>query len=119
MLEFADDITVISPKITDRLMELRQKEKGHIHWIADVYREEMLEGADLVLAATDDTVCNERIVDDCKKRSILVNTSHKKELCDFYFPGIIRRENLVVGFNSGGLSHHEVKEAREKMEQVL
>lgn len=117
LLEFADNITTVAPKITDRLMKLSQEKQ--IHWVNDVYREEMLEGSDLVLAATDDEACNEKIVEDCKKRGILVNASHKKELCDFYFPGIIKQGNLVVGFNSSGSSHREVKEAREKIEFML
>ncbi|MDE7038196.1 MAG: bifunctional precorrin-2 dehydrogenase/sirohydrochlorin ferrochelatase, partial [Lachnospiraceae bacterium] len=94
-------------------------ESGRISWKDGVYQEEVLEEADLVLAATDDAVCNEKVVEDCRERGILVNTSHKKELCDFYFPGIIRQGDLVMGICSGGMSHREVKEAREKMERAL
>ena len=52
-------------------------------------------------------------------KTIPVNTSHKKELCDFYFPGILCQENLVMGFCSGGTDHRKVREIREKVEQIL
>lgn len=117
LLEFSDHIVVISPKVTDRLKDLSRD--GRIEWISDVYREEMTEGADLVLAATDDAACNTRVVEDCRARGIPVNTSHRKELCDFYFPGIIRQENLVMGFSSGGQDHRKVRELREKAEHFF
>lgn len=117
LLKFADDISVVAPKVTERLHRLA--EEGHIIWKECVYQETFLEGVDLVLAATDDAACNEKIVEDCRARGILVNTSHKKELCDFYFPGIIRQGDLVIGFGSSGMSHREVREAREKMQRML
>lgn len=117
LLEFADHITVVAPEVSDRIRQW--KDAGRICWIDDVYHKEILKAADLVLAATDDPVCNEQVVRDCKARGIMVNASHKKELCDFYFPGIIRHKNLVVGVNSGGSDHREVREARERMERAL
>lgn len=117
LLEFAGEITVAAPQALERIKQLNVE--GRVRWIAGVYREEMLEGADLALAATDDNSCNEKVVRDCRARNIPVNTSHKKELCDFYFPGIIRQEDLVVGFCSGGRNHRAVKEAREKVERAL
>lgn len=117
LLEFAGYITVVAPKVTERIMRLSHKDK--IHWIKDIYYKEMLDDADLVLAATDDPVCNNQIVKDCRNRNIPVNTCHQKDMCDFYFPGIIRRENLVMGFTSGGQDHRKIKEIREKVEQIL
>ncbi len=117
LLEFADSIKVVAPKVTERIRQL--KEEGRIRWVCDVYRKEMLKGAELVLAATDDAACNEQIIKDCKAGGILVNASSKKELCDFYFPGIVRQGDLVVGISASGRNHREVKEAREKIERAL
>lgn len=117
LLGFTENITVIAPQVTDRIKKL-SKEK-QIQWILDVYDVKLLKGADFVLAATDDPVCNTRIAADCKAVNIPVNTAHRKELCDFYFPGIIRRENLVIGFCSGGQNHKKVREIREKAEQIF
>ncbi len=117
LLNFSDHILVVAPRVTEKVEQLSMQKR--IRWAADIYHEEMLEGADLVLAATSDKACNIRVVEDCRTRGIPVNTSHKKELCDFYFPGIICRENLVAGFCSGGQDHRRVREAREKAESFF
>ena len=59
----------------------------------------MIQDADLLLAATDDPVCNEQAADECRRRGIPVNVSHKKELCDFYFPGTAVCGDLTAGVN--------------------
>lgn len=117
LLEFSDNIIVVAPEVTERIRQLSGKKQ--IGWIPDIYHEKILDQADLVLAATNDIACNMRVVKDCKARSIPVNTSHKKELCDFFFPGILCQENLVMGFCSSGTDHRKVREIREKVEQIF
>lgn len=117
LLDFAGSITVAAPEATERIRQLSREKK--ICWINGIYHKDMTEEADFVLAATDDDVCNTRIVKDCKALNIPVNACHKKELCDFYFPGIIRRENLVMGFTSGGQDHQKIREIREKTERIF
>lgn len=117
LLSFTEHIKVVSPELTEGLHHLA--ENGQIVWLEKLYESKVLEGADIVLAATDDASCNEQIVRDCRKRGILVNTAHKKELCDFYFPAVVRRGKLVAGVTAGGLSHKGVKEARECIDRAL
>lgn len=117
LLCFAKDILVVAPEITKEIRELY--ESARIQWVETPYHTEVLRDADMVLAATDDAQCNEQVVEDCHERGILVNAAHKKELCDFYFPGIIQKENLVVGITSSGLSHSEVRQVREQIENTL
>lgn len=117
LLGFAEDILVAAPEITEDIREFY--EAARIQWVETSYHTEVLQGADMVLAATDDVQCNEQIVEDCHERGILVNAAHKKELCDFYFPGVVKKENLVVGVTSSGLSHSEVRHIRERIENAL
>lgn len=117
LLDFATDICVVAPEITDKLRIL--SENRRIQWIQDVYHTNLTEGADIVLAATNSSSCNDQIAADCKARKIPVNTAHKKESCDFYFPGIVRQGNIVTGISTSGLNHHEAKEARERISQAL
>ena len=77
-------VVVAAPELTEKLYGLVKK--GQIEWIQENYDSKMLEGAFIVLAATDNAACNEQIVKDCRRRGILVNTAHRKEFCDFYFP---------------------------------
>ena len=77
-----------------------------------------LEGADIVLAATDREEINTRIWEACKRKGIPVNTADKKERCDFYFPSIVKKDNLVIGINSSGTQPEKVREMRKKIEKL-
>lgn len=117
LLYFAENITVIAPEITAEIQKLA--DDGRIVWKKMRYVKEVLDGADFVLAVTDDADCNEQIVLDCQKQGIMVNTSHKKELCDFYFPGTVIDDDIVVGISSSGQDHTKVKTMRELIEETL
>lgn len=117
LLAFTPNIVVAAPKITAELQRLAGE--GAIVWLKETYCPARLEGIDLVLAATDDARCNEQAVYDCRKRGIPVNAAHKKELCDFYFPAVVRQGGLVAGVTSSGLSHKKAREAREGIEKTL
>lgn len=120
---FAGDITVIAPEITEAVLKLEKEEK--LTCVCRAYRDEDIDGADIVLAATDNRELNARILETCKKeeqrngKKILFNTADNKGLCDFYFPSVIQREELVIGINSGGRSPRKVKAVRERLEKEL
>ena len=57
-----------------------------------------------VLAAAPAEI-NERVVADCRKRGIPVNDASRKENCDFYFPGIVKEGETVIGVTAGGKDH--------------
>lgn len=117
LLGFTEYIQVVSPVLTEKLRCLA--ERGRIGWVKKSYMPEMLDGSDIVLAATNDISCNEQIVEDCNSRGILVNTAHKKELCDFYFPAVVVKENVVAGITASGCSHMQAREARKRVENAL
>ena len=120
LLKFADNITVIAPKVTERIR--KKAEEGKLCWIKESFREDMknrLLDADMVLAATNDIACNEQIMRICNQRGIPVNVSHKKELCDYYFPAVVVKYYVTVGITSGGQSHMQVKKIREQIENAL
>lgn len=127
LLKFAQDILVISPAVTEKL--LQQAKDGKIRWIAETVcvtdgicggeTGKFLRGADMVLAATDDGALNERIRQFCRERGIFVNVSHEKELCDFYFPAVVIRGNVTVGITSGGIDHVQARKVRERVEDAL
>lgn len=87
-----------------------------------IYR---LQDADIVIAATNSPTVNHQVREDCRflekssGKSILVSVADDKNLCDFYFPSIVQKENVVVGINSGGESPKITKELRKKIEESL
>lgn len=123
LAHFAGDITVVAPEITEAVRKLERE--GKLKCIRRAYQDEDIDGADMVLAATNNRELNARILETCKKeeqrngKKILFNTADNKGLCDFYFPSVIQREELVIGINSGGQSPRKVKAVRERLEKEL
>lgn len=106
LAEFGCRITVVSPRITDEL--LKMTEQGTILWKEEEYQRKVLEEEGrrpvFVLAAAQDAV-NAQVVRDCKNVRIPVNDASRKENCDFYFPGLIKDGETVVGVTAGGMDH--------------
>ena len=63
-----------------------------------------LEGAFLVVVATNDNALNQRISDLCRRQRIPVNVVDDKEKCSYIFPSYVKEQNLVGAFSSGGNS---------------
>ena len=117
LLEFAGKITVVAPEISEEILALAGK--GPVQLKRRVFEEVDLDGADMVLAITDDKELNQKIGTLCREKGIPVNTSHDKDLCDFYFPGVVQKENVVVGVTASGKDHKQAKEVTEKIREAL
>lgn len=123
LCHFAEDIIVIALKFTESLLRLAAA--GKIRCLQKPYEEGDGSCADIVLAATDKKELNRHIWEECRKaelnegRRILVNVADDKELCDFYFPAVVRENDIVIGINSGGSNPGKVKEVRRKIEKEL
>ena len=59
------------------------------------------------------------ICDDCRLRNIPVNASSDRTLCDFYFPGIVREDNVVVGVTTSGEDHICARRVTEQIRNLL
>ena len=70
-----------------------------------------LEGADYVLAATNDQSINHQIYEKCREGNIPVNVADDKEKSDFYFPGVVRKNGITVGVTAEGKDHELAKKA--------
>ena len=53
------------------------------------------------------------------RRNILVNTVDDPENCGFYFPALVRKNNVTVGISTGGASPVFARYLREKTEELL
>lgn len=120
---FAGSITVVAPEITEELHNLY--EQGVIMWLKETYRCSQLDGAYMVVAATNKPQVNHQIKEDCNKverdecRQMLVSVVDDRTMCDFYFPGIVQTESLVIGINSGGENPGLVKRTRETIQKMF
>lgn len=126
LYEAGAEITVIAPEITGEVAELSLIEEdvsSQVHIIQDTYEnvknDIRLIDYFLVCAATGNALLDREIVQDAKDAGVLANAASDKELCDFYFPGIVKDENLIIGVSSGGMNHDKVASACRYMREHL
>ena len=114
------DVLTVSPEVCE---ELREK----VLWKKKRYDETDLESLGnvgeasrfvFVLAAAAPEV-NEKIVCDCRKKKIPVNNASNRDQCDFYFPGIAKDGDTVVGITSGGGDHRLAAKISAAVRQIL
>ncbi len=80
----------------------------------------MLTGREfLVFAATDENETNAEIVQICRGKGILVNNASDASMCDFFFPSVLRDEEIVIGIAGDGSDHRKVKQIRKKIQDML
>lgn len=120
LLDFGCRIRVIAPGLCPELQ--RRAEEGTVAWDRKEYETEDLTAGDtvpfFVLAAATRQV-NEKIVQDCRKRNIPVNDASRKENCDFYFPGLARKGDLVAGITASGTSHTQAARLSAAVRKIL
>jgi len=110
-------VHVVAPEISASLQE-RLNESGGTFRLGR-YTESDLEGASLVIAATDDSVLNTQVHADCRQRQLPVNVVDAPALCSFVFPSIIDRSPLVIAVSSAGKSPVLARLLRAKLETTI
>ncbi|HPC48372.1 MAG TPA: bifunctional precorrin-2 dehydrogenase/sirohydrochlorin ferrochelatase [Deltaproteobacteria bacterium] len=68
------------------------------------YREQDLDGALVVIAATSDPRVNREVSEHASSRGILCNVVDTPELCSFIVPSVVERGPIKVAISTGGLS---------------
>ena len=115
--QFCPNVTVVAPAIHPDIAALAAL--GRVKTVERAYREGDLDGADLVLACTDDGALNAAVAEACRERRIPVNDASDRSRCDFLFPGIARRGPVVAGVTAGGRDHALARRATEAVRRCL
>jgi precorrin-2 dehydrogenase / sirohydrochlorin ferrochelatase len=107
-------VTLVSPEITDTLTELARAGRITLHRRA--FQESDIDGAFLVMGATDDEDLNRRIHAAAEARGVLCNIADRPEICHFILPAVIRRGDLTVTVSTSGRSPALAKALRRELE---
>jgi len=117
LLECGANIYLIAEEITDRLKVLI--ETGKVHYLGQKYYEAALEGAVLVIAATNDLELNRAVSQDAKARNILINAVDQPEDCTFIVPSVVNRGDLLIAISTSGKSPALARKIRETLETIF
>lgn len=116
LVECDAEVVVVSGIVTAGL-EAMIKEKTIRH-VADDYKRGYLEGAFIVIGATDRDEVNERIYRDSQELKIPVNIVDDPKRCDFIVPSIVRTGDLAIAISTGGKSPVMARRLREELEKT-
>jgi precorrin-2 dehydrogenase/sirohydrochlorin ferrochelatase len=115
LLEAGARVRVISPGLSSALQTL--VDAGEIEYRPGIYRSGDVEGAFLVISATNDSEVNRLVARDCTARRILLNAVDDPEHCNFYVPATVRRGDLAIAISTGGQSPLLARKIREQLER--
>jgi siroheme synthase-like protein len=111
------DVVLVAPEATAELRELAAE--GSIAWRQRPYAPSDLEGALLVIAATDDTDVNIRVYEDAEARAMLVNVVDVPPLCSFILPAIVRTGPLAIAISTAGASPALAKRMKREVTELF
>ncbi|MDI9570095.1 MAG: bifunctional precorrin-2 dehydrogenase/sirohydrochlorin ferrochelatase [Pseudomonadota bacterium] len=114
LLESGAAVTVVARRVHPLLAELAAE--GRIRHTAEDYTTGCLEGAFLVIGATDREEVNDRIAAACRDRGILVNIVDDPGRCDFILPALLTRGSLSIAVATDGKSPALARRLREELE---
>lgn len=138
LLEYGPYILVVAPKIIQELYQMEEsgKEEAETGKQTDYktakaayqrqltlerrkFEKEDLKAADIVIAATDSPAENSRIYKLCKQDGKPVNVVDVPAQCDFIFPAIIKKKDLVVSVSTGGKSPMFAAKLKRELENRI
>jgi precorrin-2 dehydrogenase / sirohydrochlorin ferrochelatase len=76
-----------------------------------------LDGKFLAVAATASPSLNQLVYREAQQRGVLCNVVDVPELCDFYYPAVVRRGDLQIAVSTAGQSPSLARKIRQQLER--
>ena len=111
------NLSLVSPQFISQLQDL--SEEGRCKLLQEEFVAEQLEGASIVIAATNNKETNAQVAKAADKKNIPVNVVDQPELCSFIMPSIVDRSPLVVAISSSGRSPVLTRKIKELNETLI
>lgn len=91
--------------------------QGKIELALRAVTPEDLDGAFLAVVATLSRSLNESIYGEAQRRGVLCNVVDVPDLCDFFYPAIVRRGDLQIAVSTAGQSPSLAQKIRQQLEK--
>lgn len=115
LLETGARIRVVSLKANDAVSEWARQ--GRIELELRAFSPDDLDGAFLAVVATNFRTLNERIYYEAQRRRVLCNVVDVPDLCDFFYPAVVRRGDLQIAVSTAGQSPSLAQKIRQQLEK--
>ena len=110
-------VKLYAPEICPALQAL--VDTGDVQFEAQPFAASQLDGACLVIAATDDEAVNVAVSEAAKARNIPVNVVDSPALCTFTMASIVDRSPIVIAISSEGNAPVLARYTRTRIETML
>lgn len=107
LLAYPCTITVTAPQAREEITQLAQAQKLTLRCKA--YNPADIEGAYLVIAATDDRALNHEIAQTAARNGQHCSIADCKEECSFFFPATVHYDGGVIGICGTGDNHTKTR----------
>ncbi|MBV8892296.1 MAG: bifunctional precorrin-2 dehydrogenase/sirohydrochlorin ferrochelatase [Acidobacteria bacterium] len=108
-------VRVVAIRATSAVIEWARS--GQVELILRPFMAADLDGVFLVIVATSSTSLNKLIYEEANRRGQLCNVVDVPELCDFYYPALVRRGDLQIAISTSGHSPALARRLREQLEK--
>jgi siroheme synthase-like protein len=115
LLEHGGNVLVISPELCSALVQLSKSTGTHV--LNREYRAGDLDGAFTAIAATGNLGINRQVMQEARKRAVLVNIVDDAENSDFIVPSHLRRGDVTIAISTAGRSPSLARKIRTKLEK--
>jgi uroporphyrin-III C-methyltransferase/precorrin-2 dehydrogenase/sirohydrochlorin ferrochelatase len=117
LLKSGADVVLVSPNLTQNLASWRDQARITHH--QREFQESDLDGAHLIIAATNNPTVNQQIADLADAQKIPVNVVDQPERCSFILPSVIDRSPVVAAVSTSGSSPVLARLIRSRMESMI
>lgn len=115
LLEAGAHIRVVAFEASDAVRQWARA--GKIELKLRAYSSGDLDGVFVLVAATSSRHLNEQIYREAQNRHVLCNVVDVPDLCDFYYPAIVRRGDLQIAISTAGQSPSLSQKIRQQLEK--
>jgi precorrin-2 dehydrogenase / sirohydrochlorin ferrochelatase len=115
LLETGARLRVVSIEASPGVREWARR--GEIDLELKAFSPEDLDGVFLAIVATNSPGLNERVYREAHRRGVLSNVVDVPDLCDFFYPSIVRRGDLQIAISTAGQSPSLAQRIRQQLEK--
>ena len=118
LLPYGPKITVVAPVISSAMRAFNEEEE-RITILERGFEWSDIEGAGLVISATDNNELNHEISVYCKERKIPVNVVDRVADCSFIFPALVKKGMLSIGITTEGASPRASVYFKDRIQEII
>lgn len=115
LLETGAHIRVVSITATDSVRAWASE--GKLELLLRPFADSDLDSTFLAIVATSSRTLNERVYSEAQARAVLCNVVDVPDLCDFFYPAIVRRGDLQIAISTSGQSPSLAQKIRQQLEK--